>query len=87
MVLLCSIPWLCIVKNGHVHEGGKVGRSHVTPTKLFSVDFYDLKSKSFKFGNDIFIIFEMPKSSFLMSVGKTNILLLLCPPASEVLVQ
>ena len=35
---------LCIVKNGHVHEGRKVERSYATPTKLFSVDFYDLKS-------------------------------------------
>jgi hypothetical protein len=28
------------------------------PPKLISVDFYDLKSMSSKFGNDIFIIFE-----------------------------
>ena len=39
-----------MAKNGHVHEGGKVGRSDATLTKLFSVDFYDLKSLSFKFG-------------------------------------
>ena len=73
-----------MVKNDPFHEGGKVERSNATPFKLFSVDFYDLKSKSFKFGNDIFIIFEMPKSSFLMSVGKMNISLLFRPSASEV---
>ena len=44
-----------MAKNGHVHEGGKVGRSNATPTKKFSVDSYDLKFMSFKFGNDIFI--------------------------------
>ena len=57
-------------KNGHVHEGGKVGRSNATPTKLFSVNFYDLKSMSFKFGNDIFIILDMPRSSFTMIFWK-----------------
>ena len=60
MVLVCSIPWVCIVKktiNGHVHEGWNVGRSNATPTKLFSIDFYDLKSMSFNFGNDIIIDF------------------------------
>ena len=50
-----------------VHEGGKIGRSSATPTKLFSVDFYNLKFMSFKFGNDIFITFEMPRSSFLLN--------------------
>ena len=48
-----------MAKNGHVQEGGKVGRSKATPTKLFSVDYYDLKSMSFTFSNDIFITFEM----------------------------
>ena len=33
----------------------------VTPTKLFSVESYDLKSMSFKFSNDFFITFEMPR--------------------------
>ena len=51
-----------MAKNGHVHESRKVERSYATPTKLFSVDFYDLKSMSFKFGNDTFITFEMPRS-------------------------
>ena len=50
-----------MAKNGQVHEGGKVGRSKATPTKLFSVDSYDLKSMPFKFGNDIFITFENAK--------------------------
>ena len=49
-----------MAKNGHVYEGGKEGRSDATPTNFFSVDSYDLKSMSFKFGNDIFITFEMP---------------------------
>ena len=54
-----------MAKNDHVHEGGKVGRSDAIPT-IFSVNSYDLKSMSFKFGNDIFITFEMPRGSFLM---------------------
>jgi hypothetical protein len=51
-------------KNGHVHEGGKVGRSNATAINFFSVDFYILKSLLFKFGNDTFIIFEMPRVSY-----------------------
>ena len=50
-----------MAKNGHVYEGGKVGRSNATPTKLFSIDFYDLKFMSFKISNDIFITFERPR--------------------------
>jgi hypothetical protein len=50
-----------MAKNGQVHEDGAVGRSSADPTKLFSVDSYDLKSMSFKFGNDIFVTFEMPR--------------------------
>ena len=61
-----------MAKNGQVHEDRKVGRSKATPTKLFFVDSYDLKSMSFKFGNDIFMTFEMP-------IGKINISLLFCP--------
>ena len=55
------------------------------PLKFSSVDSCDLKSRSIKFGNAIFYIFEMPRSSFLMSVGKMNISLLFRPSASEVL--
>jgi len=47
-----------MAKNGQVHEGGAVGRSSANPTKPFSVDCYDLKSMSFKFGNDIFITLD-----------------------------
>ena len=61
MVVVYSSPLFCILKNGRVHEGGKVGRSNATPTKLFSVYSYDLKFMSFKFGNDIFIAFEIPR--------------------------
>jgi hypothetical protein len=53
-----------MAKNGLVHEGGKVGRSNATPTKKFSVDSNDLKFVSFKFGNDMFITFEMPRVAF-----------------------
>jgi hypothetical protein len=77
-----------MAKNDPFHEGGKVGRRNATPIKLFSVDSYDLKSMSFKFScDDIFIIFEMPRSSFLMSIGKMNVSLLFRPSASEVLEQ
>jgi hypothetical protein len=62
-----------MVKNGHVHEGGKVGRSNATPTKFFSVASYDLKFMSFKFGNDIFITFEIPGSSYSWPVDKIHI--------------
>ena len=68
-----------MAKNGHVHEGGKVGRSDATPTNFFSVDFYDLKSLSFKFGNDTFITFEMPRVSYRRPVSKMNISLLFRP--------
>ena len=59
-----------MAKNGQVHEDGKVGMSKATPTNLFSVDSYDLKSMPFKFGNDIFITFEKPRSSLLMIFWK-----------------
>ena len=65
-VLVCSIPWLCNLKetkNGHFHNVGKVGKSNATPIKLFSVDFYDQKTMSFKFFNDICITFEMPRQA------------------------
>ena len=67
-----------MAKNDPFHEGRKVGRSNATPFKLFSVDSYDLKF-------NVFIIFEMPRSSFLMSIDKMNIALLFLPSASEVL--
>ena len=68
-----------MAKNGHVHEGGLVGRSNATPTNFFSVDSYDLKSMSFEFGNNIFITFEMPGSSYKKPVGKIHISLLFHP--------
>ena len=76
-VLVNSIPWLRIVKNGkngQVHKAGKVRSSSATPTKLFSVDSCDLKFMSFKFGNDIFIAFEMPRSSYQMIFWKNPFL-------------
>ena len=52
-----------MAKNDHFHEGRKIRRSDATSTKLFSVDFYDLKSLSFKFGNAIFNTIEIPMSA------------------------
>ena len=49
-----------MAKNDHVHRGGKIERCH-SYQKNFSVDYYDPKTMSFKFGNDIFITFEMPR--------------------------
>ena len=62
-----------LIKNDYFHEGGKVGRGNASPIKYFSVDSYDLKSVFFKFGNDIFITFEMPRVAYIMFVGKINI--------------
>ena len=50
-----------MAKNGHVHRGGKIERSNANPTKSISGNFYDLKSMSFKFCNDILIGLEMPR--------------------------
>ena len=74
-----------MAKTDPFREGGKVERSNATPFKLFSVDSYDLKSISFKSSNNVFMIFEMSRSSFLMSVSKMNISCLFRPSASEVL--
>ena len=68
-----------MAKNDHIHEGGKVGSSNANHIKLFSVDSYDLKSMSFKFGYDTFIIFEMPGSSYQRPDGKINISLIFRP--------
>ena len=70
-----------MAKNGHVHvhEGRKVRSSNATPTNFFSIDSYDLKSLSFKFGNDTYITFEMPRVSYRRPVGKMNISLLFRP--------
>ncbi len=37
------------------------------PSNFFSVGTNDLKFMSFKFGNDIFITFEMPRVSYIRS--------------------
>ena len=53
-----------MVKNDHFHESGKV----VMPchsNQTFFADLYDLKSISFKFGKDIIIDFEMPRSFYI----------------------
>ena len=71
-----------MVKNGHILEVRKVRSKYVImPLKpnFFSVDFYDLKSLSFEFGNDTFITFEMPRVSYRRPVGKMNISLLFRP--------
>ena len=56
-----------LITKPNVHEGGKVGRSNATPPKLFFVNSYDLKFVWFKFINDIFITFEMPRVSYIRS--------------------
>jgi hypothetical protein len=38
-----------MAKNGHVHDGGKLGRSDATSIDFFSVNSYDLKCMSFRF--------------------------------------
>ena len=44
---------------------------------VFSVDSNDLKFTSFKFGNDIFITFEMPRYYYYQRpIGKINMSLL-----------
>ena len=45
------------------------------PPNYFFVNSYDLKSMSFKFGNDILITFEMPRVTYIMLFWKINILL------------
>jgi hypothetical protein len=54
------------------------------PSTFFSVDPYDLKSRSFKFSNDIFITFEIPRVAYIISVGKVNLSLLFCPSVIRV---
>ena len=68
---------------GHSNEGGKVTRSNATPTNFFSVDSYDVKPLSSKFGNDTFITFEMPQVSYRRPVGKMNISLLFRPSVTR----
>ena len=60
-----------MAKNGHVHEGGKVGRGVMPlPPNFFKVDSYDLKSMSFKFCNDIFIGLEYQGKTSRGQLGK-----------------
>ena len=40
------------------------------PPYFFSVNSYDLKFMSFKFGNDIFVTFEMPRVAYTMIFQK-----------------
>ena len=72
-----------MAKTDHFHEGGKVGRSNATPIKFVSVDSFDLKSRSFKFGNDIFNTFEIRRVAYIMSVGKITIWLLFRPSVTR----
>ena len=64
--------------NGYFYEGGKVGRSDAPSIILFSADFHDLKSLSFKFCNVTFITFEIPRVSYNRPDRKIFILLLFC---------
>ena len=40
------------------------------PPNVFSVNSFDLKLMSFKFGNDIFVTFEMPRAAYTMILQK-----------------
>ena len=62
-----------MAKNGHVHEGGKVGWSDASPTNFFSVYSDDLKIISFIFGYDIFITFEIPVVAYSRPIDKIHI--------------
>jgi hypothetical protein len=75
-----------MAKKDHFHEDGKVGRSNATHVKLFSFDFYDLKSMPIKFGNHIFITLLKWQGhlSYIMPSWKINISLLFRPFASGV---
>ena len=66
-------------KMAYVHEGGKVARSDATSTNFFSENCYDLKSLSFKFGNDTFITFEMPRVAYNRPFWKIYISMLFRP--------
>jgi hypothetical protein len=54
-----------MAKNDHFHVDGKVGSSYANSTKLFSVDSYDLKFMSCKFGTAIFNTFEVTNLYFV----------------------
>ena len=43
------------------------------PSNFFSVYSFDLKMMSFKFGNDIFITFEMPGVAYSRPIDKIHI--------------
>ena len=55
------------------------------PTSFFFVDSFDLRSMSFKFGNYIFITFEISSVAYIMTFRKISISLLFRPFTSEVL--
>ena len=59
--LVYSNYWeTCVLKNlTHSFEAESI-------SGLFFVDLYDLKSLSFKFGKEIIIDFEMPRSSYII---------------------
>ena len=54
-----------MAKNGHVHEVMKWSEVMPFPPIFFKVDSYDLKSMSFKFGNNTFITFEFPGVAYI----------------------
>ena len=82
MVSVCSISWLCILKNGQKwpFSWGQENRMEQFQSHQICLFwFLWLKSRSFKFSNDTFITFEMSKEAYRMSVGKINISLLFRP--------
>ena len=86
--VVCSIPCLCIVKNGQKWPcswGRESRKEWCHSHQFFSVDSYDLKSLSFKFRNDTFITFEMQRVAYKRPFWKIYNSLLFRPFASEVL--
>ena len=53
------------------------------PPNFFKVDSYDLKSMSFKFGNDTFITFELPGIAYSRPVDKIHISLQFRPSVNS----
>ena len=64
-------------------RSGKLEGVMPLPPNFFPVDSYDLKSMSFKFGNDIFITFEMPGVAYSMSFDKIHISLQFRPSVNS----
>ena len=86
-VVVNSITWLCIVKNGRKWPcscGWESRKEYCHSHKTFYSNSYDQKTMSFKFSKNIFIAFEMPRNH-CRPFWKTNNSFLFHPFALEVL--